>query len=626
MSTLNVLDMAQQYADMEETNISEIFKHHPVSGKVKAESEPEESEKEVAVEEAPKKKRAWAPDVSTLPEMNSQPVTYSKDEIRIEEHNGLKNIADDNALQDQREAMDELSRTHANIEECKSRRGIRKLQIPPGEWHAKITAAAGDTNHKRAQQNLDALFEEIEKTFPDFILERDPVETTETSVQSNPVNNPLKENINKLEDIPVDSIEVPSEAITDDAKLDDTKIIIDKRQLNTVSWSPEEINKIKKSKTIELNIVEGRDLEFSSIIEDVPENAIDAVLAPYQRKSNDVVAALPASKYRATFTGLTYTEVLDLSNSNEMNNLDGEMKKWSICYNHIKNPSIGPWEEYKWYIDPVTKKKVKINITASIPPGINPNSVHEVTKFQDFLMKTSFIDLEFMLWKVLCATTTDKEIISIDCHAMHNGHPCNKTHDWVYSPSDLLMMDSINPAILEDMKKTGEANTSEEIMANYRTSPVQCNNLVTLPTSGFRVAFGHCSAYDYLDTIYGLMKTIEESDEQHDPSIISKGLTYTTLTTIKAFLIPTSDGNTYSRISGSENLIKVINTLDEVDWQVIYEIVNLMINPYHFRYAMNNIVCPNCHNTSSIPIESISQLLFIVARSLQNTNVTLKRI
>jgi hypothetical protein len=187
------------------------------------------------------------------------------------------------------------------------------------------------------------------------------------------------------------------------------------------------------------------------------------------------------------------------------------------------------------------------------------------------------------------------------------------------------MMDSIDPAILEDLKATGEASTSEEIMKNYRTSPVVANNTVKLPTSGFRVVFGHCSAYDYLDSVYGLIKSIEDADEKRDSTLASKALAYTTLTSVKAFLIPKEDESGYVKITGSENMIKVINTLDEIDWQTLYQIVSLMTTPYYFRYALNNIVCPQCHTKSSIPIDSMSKLLFIVARSLQNTSVTLKK-
>ena len=107
----------------------------------------------------------------------------------------------------------------------------------------------------------------------------------------------------------------------------------------------------KKSRTVELNIVEGKDLEMSSIENISSKSAIDLALAPYIRKSNDIVAALPASKYRASFTGLSYVDMIDLSNSQELNTIDGEKKKWTIAYQHIKNPSIGPWKEYRYYID-----------------------------------------------------------------------------------------------------------------------------------------------------------------------------------------------------------------------------------------------------------------------------------
>ena len=110
------------------------------------------------------------------------------------------------------------------------------------------------------------------------------------------------------------------------------------------------------------------------------------ILSQYTRKVNDIVGALPASKYRATFTGLSYTNILDLAHSQELSNIDGEKKRWSIAYEHIKNPSIGP------FID-----------------------------FEDFLKKTSFLDIDFILWKILCATTMEKEIISIDCHGKFNG-------------------------------------------------------------------------------------------------------------------------------------------------------------------------------------------------------------
>lgn len=632
----NVLDMAKEIASASEVEVGDLFQ--------KPKTDTHQEQQTQVAQEVPsgqKKKKDWVPDEALLEgmdEFKAPPVTYAKEEFKESEDEGLRNIADDNAMQDALEAMDELKRTAANIEEAKRRRGIKTLNIPEGQYHATITAAAGDTNFKRAQAALDEIFAEIEKTYPEFITE------WADSEKNNPMNRGVEppkfhENSGKIEEIPEAVVaenkeEIPAkddnivnfgnkaaEEIQNEEG-EEVKVIIDKSQLPEIAWDSSDIDKIKKSRTVELNIVEKMDLEYSQI-EEADDNAVDAILSSYQRKTNDIVSPLPASKYRATFTGLSYTEVIDLSNSQELNNIDGEWKKWSICFNHIRNQSIGPWEEYQWYKDPTTHKKIKLPITAAIPPGINPDIVTVVTKFEDFLMKTSYLDLEFMLWKILCATSMEQEIISIDCHAVNNGVKCDKSYDWIYSPSDLLMRDSIDLAVLEDMDKAASASTKEEIEDVYNSSMLRINNTAKLNTSGFHVVFGHVSAYEYLTSIYGEIKSLEDAEE-NDPTLASRGLTYTTLTAIKGFIIEQEDGRK-TKITGTKNLIRAISMLDEIDWQTIAELVRIMIEPYQFRFALRDIVCPKCKNRSNIPIESMTRMLFIVARSLSSVNVTLKR-
>lgn len=630
-SSFNVMDMAQEMANDDNAEIKDLFAKQPKSEDTVTTASISDNPVESDVNGG--KKKPWSPDASLLDgmsEFSQGPLTYDKEELSGKENEDLKNIADDNAIQESREAMDELGRKNANIESAKKRHGIVKLQVPPGQFQASILAAAGDTNYKRAQAGIDEILNEIKEKFPEFILE------WADDAKSNSLNNGVdtpdfhKNTAPNIQEIPEGAIPVNVDAdkIVSEVKTSpnpdngDLKIIIDKSQLPEVSWSQDEVDKIKKSRTVELNIIETKSIEYSQI-EDVEENAVDAILAPYHRKSNDVVAVLPASKYRATVSGLSYTEVIDLSNSQEMNNLDGEKKKWSICFNHIHNQSIGPWEEYQWYNDPITKQRIKLPFTASIPPGIDPNIVHEVTKFQDFLQKTSFMDLEFILWKVLCATTMDKEIISIDCHAIKNGNECGKSYDWIYSPSDLLMIDSISKAVLDEMAQTGNASTKEDIIATYESSMLRTNNTVKLPSSGFSVVFGHISAYDYLTSIYAEIKAIEEAEE-NDPTLASRGMIFTTLTVIRSFLIPQEDGK-YKKIKGTKALNKVVNMLDEIDWQTISELVRIMVEPYQFKFALRDIVCPQCNNRSIIQIENMTRLLFIVARSLSSVQVVLKR-
>ena len=239
-------------------------------------------------------------------------------------------------------------------------------------------------------------------------------------------------------------------------------------------------------------------------------------------------------------------------------------------------------------------------------------------------MKTSYLDLEFIIWKILCATAMDSEIISITCHAMNNGKACNKTYDWVYNPAELLDMESIEPAVLDEMKVTGEVATKDDILKHYNASALCSNNTVKLRSSGMHVIFGHISAYDYLTEVYGIGQKLTEMIESEDPSSISKSYNTIMLRSIKGFLIPKDNGK-YARITGSDNVLKVIESLDEVDWQTIFEITKLMLNPYEFKYSFRNLVCPSCHNKSSITIESMTQLLFIVAQSLSSVQVVLKR-
>jgi hypothetical protein len=636
-NSFSVLNMASDYAAENEVDVADLFKRNPVSGNIKAEADAElafQNGVSTATLLDKPKKAPWSPDAKLtegMGDINSRPKTYSKEELVVREDTGeMKNIADDNALGSAREAMDDMGRKMANINDAKKRFGIRHLQIPEGQFQAQIYACAGDTNFKRAKAGLDVIFQEMVTTYPEFILEWADPSKDPNSIQKAPEVQPamiqVSNNAAALTQAPVNQSEAPAIVAVGDGTtpaistgdLGDTKIIINKNNLPEVSWTKEEMDVIRRSRSIELNIVEDVNLKYTNI-EDVDDNAVDVVLSQYQRKVNDVFGALPASKYRATFTGLTYTEILDLSHSQEMNSLDGERKKWAIAYDHIKNQSIGPWVEYKFYIDPETKKRVVLDLTAQ-DPADKDIKVTKISKFDDFISKTSFMDLEFILWKILCATAMDQEIISIDCHGTYHGKECRKSYDWIYSPNELLVTASIDAAIMHEMKKSAEVSSLADIQVNYKESMLNTNNTIELPTSKFGIVFGHISAYDYLNTIYA---AIHSFDDEQNP-MISQALSHSTLTVIKSFLIPKENGG-HSRIKGAKNIIKIVNTLDEIDFQTISELMRIMIEPYQFRFALKDICCPQCKTKSSINIESMTRLLFIVAQSLSSVQVVLKR-
>lgn len=621
----NVMDMAADYAAANNMNVSDLFK--------KPEPAPAEKDTGSITPITKKEKQPWVPDASLtegMDELSGAPVTYDKSEIKESGDDHLENMFDEDVKNDSLNSMNEMARMTANIEEAKERFGIAKLRIPEGEYQVLVYNAAGDTDHKRAQEGLDEIFQMFIDKFPEFILEWSDKanvpadDTTETKAAEEATTGDKIINIpHKAEPTP----EPPAEAVTTDTTpavdQDTVKVVIDKTNVSNISWSKDDAEKIRRSRAVELTIVESGNLEFSDIV-DADANAVDDVIAKYVRKNNDIVVALPASRYRCTVTGLSYPEVMDLSNSNEMNTIDGERKKWSIAFDHIKNPSIGPWKKYRWYINPETKKKEVMDYyDTTIPNGLTKEDIQIVTEFDDFLMKTSFMDLEFILWKVLCATSMETEVISIDCHAKisSSGTECGETYDWIYSPNDLLRTDLIDPAVLEEMKVTATVETSEDIMKNYRESLLMKKSSVKLPHSGMYLVFGHISAYDYLDSIYGEIKALEDAAE-NDPSAVTKGLNYAALSAVKEILVP-NEGKLI-RITGTDKLFNIIKNLDEVDWPVVGEIVGMVTEPYQFTYSMCGITCPRCKNKSNIAIDSMTRLIFIVAQSLSSVQVTFK--
>lgn len=609
---LNVMEMAQAYADNNNMDVSNLFKK-PSQDIVK----PKEPEKQVVTEDKikeEKKEEIWRPDddlIADMPEMNSDPLSYDINEIRQEEYESLMNIADDNAIESAVQQMDEMHRIGANITIAKKRAGLDKLKIPKGvlddgkSYHLNIINAASDDNFKKAQEALSEIFEDIKKNHPDFILRDDQITAD-----------------GEIIDIPNDETNNTSNSDTDDNE-GSVKVVIDKRNVSQVSWTPEEIQKVRSARKVELDIVESKTIDYTTI-ENVPDNMVDIILSPYVRKSNDIDSALPASKYRATFSGLSYPELMDLSTSQDMNSIDGEKKKWSICFNHIHNQSIGPWEEYVLYIDPKDNIERRVENLTDVPEDIPDDNIHQASKFEDFMRKTSFIDLEFMLWKILCATAMEKEIITIDCNHMIDNVKCGNSYDWVYAPNDLLDLSSIQTVILEEMEKTMKIANSDEIMENYQSSMLKTNNVITLHC-GIKVVFGHVSAYEYLENIYKEINDIDESDETN-PEIISKIESLRMLPIIKGFIVenPTMNGKPVF-IKGVKNILKTIHKMNEIDFQILVQIREMMLTPYQFRYSIRDLVCPKCKKKSIVPITNMSRMLFIVAQSLSNVEVILKR-
>ena len=125
--------------------------------------------------------------------------------------------------------------------------------------------------------------------------------------------------------------------------------------------------------------------------------------------------------------------------------------------------------------------------------------------------------------------------------------------------------------------------------------------------------------------VYTLIKELEEKDKV-DPEDTSRALNYTMLTVVKGFLVPKLNGTGEYKVSNYEDIIKILKQLNEVDWLTVSELVKIVINPYQFKFALRDIVCPKCKNRSEIKIDDMGELLFPLAQSLTSVQVELKSV
>jgi hypothetical protein len=595
-----VMDMVNQLASDQGTSADDVFKRDttPVPP-------PEESTIKPVRKDGPKP-GGWQPSdelTEDMEELQGQVgVVYDKDEVQEGIDTELQNITDDMVAQEAVDQFDEMDRQQFNIDRAKAKLGIKHLQIPPGPLQVEVLNAASDTDANRGFQSTVVALKGVVDMLPEVVLEwlpghgpqsqagapaplpRDPdsppmpAEFEDETESGASVGDGSQQEVGPQERTEPTAIDPNPSA----EQAGDLKIIIDKSQAAEVVFDSEERDKITKARSVELEIREVRELQYAVIDDPDDKNDIDMVLQQYTRKFNDISVSLPASRYRCTLTGLSYPEILDLSYSQDLNNLDGERKKWTIAYGHIRNASIGQFAD-----------------------------------FNDFIQKTSYLDLDFILWGILCATCMPKEIVSIDCHTKN----CGNSYDWLYSPNALLQLDKIAANVLEEMKVTGEASTGEEIEKNYNESMLKLDNSIKLPSSQFVICFGHVSAYTYLNHIYGKMQSLKESDQ----TMMSEAMAATVLPIIKYILLPNSTGNGYRKVTNVEDIMKVIQVLDNVDFKTLTELMSIMTDPYELTFVLIDILCPKCKQKSSITIEDMGRLLFIIAQSLSSVNVVLKR-
>lgn len=363
----------------------------------------------------------------------------------------------------------------------------------------------------------------------------------------------------------------------------------------TVNVDKDVVAEINESNRVDINVIHVTKSEMKKRTI-VYNSDMKGVIKPFDSGINDVPITLPLSGYRCTMKGVSWFDFIKLSTApTSGNSADVELKKWSIIYKHMKNVSIGEFEN-----------------------------------FEDFMKKTKFKDREILMWALLCASSKTEEEMSLTC-----GNPdCKGKILRKYSPRELIHVDFEKvPDYYQSAYKASVGPDAVEVW-RHANDEHECYQL---PTTGIEVEFEQPSAWDYIYKIIPLMDSIYKRYTPEGMSVQNiqdDELAEANILAIMAMCISAiyvHDGQSdktycYTVWDKIEQIIS--ECLDTDDSGILINLVQQINHDDNgISYFLPDVTCPTCgRHDEKVPIDDIAEtMLFQLSRRLANTKLNLIR-
>lgn len=399
--------------------------------------------------------------------------------------------------------------------------------------------------------------------------------TSQTSTQDNESDKPVTKS-NEPTSI---NINIPDETRDVTVNIDGEMVdrTMDNRQINVT------VTRVSAEQIQEMNIIENGD---------IPEH-----INEYDPDLNDVPVTLSASAYRCVMSSINWFNIMRFSAAMSGNDADSENKKWSIIYKHIKNVSIGEFENY-----------------------------------EDFLKKTKYSDLNMLSWALLTASSEEQVEIELSCSK------CN--HDYVYKYSPRTLAHLEKNRITETYIKTHEVSLGKEAIEHWKK--------VTAPTAyslgekskiGVEVSIPNVYKWinekiplmNYLYSKYNEGKPYSMADE-NDPGRPEFEFMWAIAQIIDSVVIyddADAQGIRHikQRFTDWDKIEKILDNLSHTESMILLAIVRKFsdVNASNVSFYFENVTCPKCHvKHDRLIVKDISeQLLFPISRRLELTTINL---
>jgi len=360
----------------------------------------------------------------------------------------------------------------------------------------------------------------------------------------------------------------------------------------TVNIDPDVVKEMSEEHKVNVRIVKTTDKDMFAAKRVILNSERTDIIQPFEVTTATVPITLPLSGYRCEITPMSYWEFIQLTTARRSgSNADMDLRTWSIIYNHITNPSIGPF-----------------------------------TDFEDFLKKTKYADIQILLYGVLLSSCDEVEPITLLC-----GNPkCREPHEIHYNPRSIMHVNDELMAKYE-FKKSGTlfGKAAKEHFEKINNSVV----FYELPHSKYIVEIEpRQSAYDYLNRVYPLLDELEarfntedkkdtenEFDDEEFAYLAGHGMYILSMSKIV--------GDTVYKYTDFADIEKILTTaLDTVDAGTLIALIRdagADVQPVQF--FLEDITCDKCgRHEDRLMIPDIGRsLLFQLSQRLSSTKISL---
>ena len=224
------------------------------------------------------------------------------------------------------------------------------------------------------------------------------------------------------------------------------------------------VRNMSETKKIDILVTKVSEKELKSEI--IRNTQQKGILEAYETGMNDTPLTLPMSAYRCVIKPMNYFDFFRLVSPSSQNRSDDELKKWSVIYKQIKNPSIGAF-----------------------------------SSFDDFLKKTKYQDKDFLMWGLLLATADEDEQLKFTC----DNPKCKHELILKYRPRDIIRLDETKmPKYYNRVHDASALEDAQEVFDEVSNTHTK----YTLPSEKFKVEICEPSAYDFINSKIKLMNAL----------------------------------------------------------------------------------------------------------------------